>query len=76
MCIHTNEHVLQLALCGGGCTYVMVRLCSVLCSVCVCMCMCVCAHARVCFLVFLCVVCSGEGPVESEMQCCTKPKQV
>ena len=31
-CIHTNEYVLQLALCGGGCMY-MWWLCVVWCDV-------------------------------------------
>ena len=38
---HTNEYVLQLPLCGGGCMYVVVILCSVQCEgshLCVCHC--------------------------------------
>ena len=39
MCTHTNEQVVQLALCGGGC--VVVTLCSILCGVCACTSACV-----------------------------------
>ena len=49
MCTHTNEHVLQFPLCGGGCMYVVV-IYVVFCVVCVCIfaCVTVCSDYEVC----------------------------
>ena len=52
MCTHTNEHVVQLALCGGD-------LCSVLCGVCVCTSACVTVCSNCDVRVVWCLTCTA-----------------
>ena len=68
---HTNEHVLQLSLCGGGCMWwwFLCDVCACICVyVCVCMCvLCVCEQHGVTCTVWVgelrvCVVCIHDCP--------------